>query len=606
MGALALLLKEAGHDVRGSDLALYPPMSTQLERAEIPVFEGFAPENLDWGPELMVVGNVCSADHVEVQAARERGIGLESFPSMLAKALLPERRALVVAGTHGKTTTSSLLAWMLRASGCDPSFLIGGVPENLGRGAQLGAGSAIVLEGDEYDTAFFDKESKFLHYQPKRAILTSVEYDHADIFDSIEEVRAAFIKFVGLIPADGQLVVARDDSEAMGVAAHAKCEVLTYRVLPNRDDDLSSADYVVKVLGAAAGGRRTDFEIFERGESLGRFSTAMAGRYNLANIVAAFAVARAEGAELPALRSAIRRFRGVQRRQELLGIAQGVRLLQDFAHHPTAVQVTTTALRRRYPEQNLHVCFEPRSSSSRRSVFFEGYTAAFDAATRVYIGPLHAPEKVPEGQRLDTVGLARAISTRGIPCEAFPTVEALAEELLEAVSPGDTVLFLTSGSFRGLPQLVLERLGDAVVFGRDEDVPGIDVLRGEMGMPALIDPSSVESLVIRGDEGAVVGAVSLQLSGDDAYLFGLAVTPDRRGEGLGWVLADSVLRRASVLGAHRVFLIAGESADFFAERLGFHQIDASALSAESREISNFVAALRDDSICMLHEFPSEG
>ncbi len=612
MGALAILLKAAGHEVRGSDTAVYPPMSTQLEAAGIEVFEGYGAANLEWGPEVVVVGNVCRADHVEVQAAQAAGVELESFPSMLARALLETRRSLVVAGTHGKTTTSSLLAWMLSASGLDPSYLIGGVPENLPQGAHLGAGEAIVLEGDEYDTAFFDKGSKFLHYRPTRAILTSVEFDHADIFDSLDEVRAAFRAFVELIPEDGELVVHRDDSEAMGVAAHCRGRVTTYRVLPDRDEDLASADYVVKVIRGGAA-RRTDFELYERGESLGRFSTSVPGRYNLGNIAAAFAVARAEGAGLEELRAAIRRFRGVKRRQELLGVAQGVRLLQDFAHHPTAVQLTTTALRRRYPDQALHVCFEPRSSSSRRSVFFEGYSAAFDAATRVYIGPVHAPEKVPEGQVLDTAALAKAIATRGVEAQAYGEIESLKAALHDAVGPGDTVVFLTSGSFRGLPQMLLDALGDAVVFGRGSDLEGINALMLEGGMPAVVDPQEVEHLVIRDpasngadNGGAIAGTVSLQLAGDFAYLFGLAVRPDRRGEGLGWVLADSIMRRARTLGARQVFLIAGASADFFADRLGFSELPAAELPPIASEISNFVTGLRPDSICMIYSLPEEG
>jgi UDP-N-acetylmuramate: L-alanyl-gamma-D-glutamyl-meso-diaminopimelate ligase len=579
MGALAILLKQAGHDVRGSDGPLYPPMSTQLERAEIPVFEGFGDANLEWGPDVVVVGNVCSKDHAEVLAAQARGHQLESFPSALGKLLLPERRPLVVAGTHGKTTTSTLVAWLLHASNTQPSWLIGGVPENLPRASHLGEGKAIVLEGDEYDTAFFDKESKFLHYQPHRAILTSVEFDHADIFDSIEDIRAAFRKFVELIPEDGDLVVHRDDSEAMGIAAHAKGRVSTYRVLPDHDDDVKSADYVVKVLRAGSS-RRMDFEIYERGENLGRFSTSMSGRYNLANIAAAFAVARAEGVDVEPLRQAIRRFRGVKRRQALLGVAQGIRLLQDFAHHTTAVQ-------------------------SRRSVFFEGYTSAFDAASRVYLAPLHAPQKVPEDQRLDTFALADAISTRGITAKAFGSIEPLRDAVLERAAPGDTILFLTCGSFGGLPQMVMDGLGDAVTFGRREDVPAINQLLLESGLPALVDPDQVETLVIKDAEGRVVAAVNLQLAESSVYLFGLIVKPNRRGEGLGWVLADSVMRWARTLGAKSVCLIAGSSADYFADRLGFSVVAADDLPEDAKGLSNFKHSLRPDSICMIYELPAE-
>jgi UDP-N-acetylmuramate: L-alanyl-gamma-D-glutamyl-meso-diaminopimelate ligase len=333
MGALAGLLKAAGHDVRGSDGPLYPPMSTQLAREKIPVFEGYAAANLSWGPDCVVVGNVCRSDHPEVVAAQATGVRLESFPSLLASTLLDTQRSLVVAGTHGKTTTSSVLTWMLRVAGRDPSWLIGGVPQNLGRGFHLGAGQLIVLEGDEYNTAFFDKKSKFLHYRPQRAILTSVEYDHADIFDSYEQVRDAFVEFVRLIPSDGLLVVDAGNAGAMEVAAAASCELASYRVFGrNEQPDPSSATYCVK-LTSRAGVRRTEFELWERGESLGQFSTLLLGAYNLGNVAAAFAVARAEGCEVEqrsgsgGLREAIRLFRGVKRRQELLGMVAGVRII---------------------------------------------------------------------------------------------------------------------------------------------------------------------------------------------------------------------------------------------------------------------------------------
>ena len=321
MGAFAGLLQAAGHEVRGSDTKLYPPMSTQLEAAGIPVFEGFCAENLDWGPDCVVVGNVCGRDHVEVVAAQARGLPLESFPSLLEKAMLPDRRPLVIAGTHGKTTTTSLVAWILTVAGQQPSALVGGVPINFERGHVFGRGPAIVLEGDEYDTAFFDKGSKFFHYRPHRAIVTSVEYDHADIFADLAAVEAAFVRFVELIPADGDLVVAAEDAGAMAVAKAARCPVTTYRVLAE-GDEVGSADYTCRV-AVKRGGGRTLFEVFERGHSLGEFSTTLVGTYNLANILAAAALARKEGVGVEELRDAIRRFRGGRRRQELVGIASG-------------------------------------------------------------------------------------------------------------------------------------------------------------------------------------------------------------------------------------------------------------------------------------------
>ncbi|NVB40796.1 GNAT family N-acetyltransferase [Pseudenhygromyxa sp. WMMC2535] len=605
MGALAGMLKAAGHDVRGSDGPLYPPMSTQLARAGIPVFEGYRAENLAWDPQCVVVGNVCRRDHVEVVAAEQRGITLESFPSMLESSLLSERRSLVVAGTHGKTTTSSLLTHLLRSAGADPSWLIGGVPQNLGTGSHLGGGDGIVLEGDEYDTAFFDKKSKFLHYRPAKAILTSVEFDHADIFDTYEQVRDAFVEFVALIPEQGLLVVDAGNPGAMEVAAQARCEVQTYRVLGrNEAPSADAATWCVRST-SRAGARRTSFEIYERGELVGKFSTLLSGNYNLANITAAFAVARSEGCTVEALGDAIRMFRGVKRRQELLGMVQGVRVIQDFAHHPTAVALTIGALRRRYPEQNLHVCFEPRSSSSRRDVFFAGYSQAFDGASRIYVAPVHAPEKVPDGQLLDVAALAAKLRERGLDAQHFATIEALAQSVLEKAAPGDTVVLLSSGAFGGLADRLLEGFGDAVTFAQPEDSAAIDALLTRFRMATLTDHEQVESLIIRpsrerrqsadnaGTElPELIGCVNLQLVGDQAFLFGLAVAEACRGEGLGWVLADSIMRRARTLGAREVYLIATETAEFFTDKLGFSLVEIDDIDPRVRALSNFAAANR--------------
>ena len=598
MGALARLLKEAGHEVRGSDTGIYPPMSDQLAQAQIPVWTGYDPEHLSWGPDRVVVGNVCKPDHPEVVAAQEAGIELESFPSMLAKALLTERDPLVVAGTHGKTTTTSLLAWLLRGAGADPSFLVGGGPQNLGTGAHLGKGRAIVLEGDEYDTAFFDKGAKFLHYQPKRAVLTSVEFDHADIFDDIEQIRGVFRKFVETIDPAGCLVVNMDNAEAMGVAVSAKCPVVTYRVLPDNDHDVTSADYCA-VVKSRPGARRTQFELLERGESLGVLSTQLLGRFNLGNALAALAIARAEGHPIEPLADALRRFRGVKKRQELLGLAQGVRVLFDFAHHPTAAQLTVTAIRKRYPEHQLHVCFEPRSSSSHRAAFADGFAGSFDAATRVYIAPLYRPEKVAEGERLDTVGLAKAIVGRGVDARAYPTIDALSEDLLERAVPGDTVLLLSSGSFGELGPKLLFSLGDPVMFGEPGETVAVNRLLEGYGLPAVLASDKVETLVMRSGPDAIVGVVSLQVAGDSAFLFGLAVTPERRGEGLGWILGDCVLRRCRTLGARRVYLLTTMAADFFASKLGFSHVDEAAVDEAVRATENFAAnASQPGAVCM--------
>ncbi len=605
MGALARLLKEAGHDVRGSDVAVYPPMSEQLARAEIPVLLGFSPDNLAWGPDCVVVGNVIGREHPEVLEAERRGLPLESFPSMLAKTLLSSRESLVVAGTHGKTTTTSLLAWILDRGGRDPTFLVGGVPLNFGIGARLGKGGALVIEGDEYDTAFFDKRSKFLHYRPRRAILTSVEYDHADIFADLDEVRAAFRAFVAQIPEDGDLVVHAEDSEAMGVAASARCRITTYRVMPEGTGAHvpGGADYVALARPRAAE-RRVVFELFERGVSLGEFATQLIGRYNLANVVAAVALARADAVALEDIRSAVRSFRGVKRRQELVGLAQGVRVISDFAHHPTAVSLTVTALRKHYPDAALRVCFEPRSASSRRRAFGDAFAASFDAASAVYIGPLYQPEKIPPDDRLDPFALARAIAARGVKARAFETVDALASAVIEAASPGDTVAMLTSGAFGGLSDKLLFGFGDPVTFATPEDLPNIDRLLARYGLPAIVASGDVETVVMRalpaaGGEPEIIGCCSLQVDHEAGFLFSLAVQPERRGTGLGWVLGDCVLRRARSLGLRRMYLLTNTAADFFAAKLGFSPISTISVDPGIRDGPNFTAAAaQPNAVCM--------
>lgn len=590
MGAFAGLLQEAGHDVRGSDTQLFPPMSTQLAAAKIPVFEGFRAENLDWAPDFVVVGNVCGREHVEVVAAQARGLALESFPSLLAKMMLPERRSLVVAGTHGKTTTSALLTWMLQVAGLQPSALVGGVPINLGRGYQFGHGPAIVLEGDEYDTAFFDKGSKFFHYRPFRAVITSVEFDHGDIFADLEAVKAAFVRFVALIPAEGDLVVNADDAGAMEVARAAACPVTTYRVLTD-GEETRAADYTCRAC-AKRGRGLVVFEVFERGVSLGEFQTTLVGNYNLGNILAALVVARMEGAETSALHDAVRRFLGVKRRQELLGIASGIRVVTDFAHHPTAVRLTTTAIRRRFPSGTLYVCFEPRSATSRRAVFADGYAESFAAASRVYVGPLFRPEKIPVEQRMDPSLLAKAIAGHGVEASAYSEVDELAQAVLAEASPGDTILLLTSGSFGGLGDKLLKALGDAVMFATPEDLPAVHALCKSYGLALTVPGDTTETLIIREPEGGVVGCVSLRMVGAQALLFNLAIDRERRGEGLGWMLADGILRRARMLGVQQVYLVTTDATDFFAGKLGATPASVEEIDPQIRTDPNFVIGER--------------
>ncbi|MBI5479830.1 MAG: UDP-N-acetylmuramate:L-alanyl-gamma-D-glutamyl-meso-diaminopimelate ligase [Deltaproteobacteria bacterium] len=570
MGSLAGLLKAAGHEVRGADENVYPPMSTQLAEQGIQAYPGFHAANLDWGPDRVVVGNVCRRDHVEVVAARERGLDLTSFPAVLADLFLAGRHSLVVAGTHGKTTTAALASFVLADAGRDPSFLIGGVPLDFGRGWHLGQGEAFVVEGDEYDTAFFDKGSKFFHYRPRTAILTSVEFDHADIFPDLAAVKAAFAKFVGLIPVDGLLVVAHSSPEALAVARSARCRVVTYGLDPR-----SGADYTAELVPGAPAGRQL-FEVRRRGEALCLFETGLCGRHNLENVLGVIAAMQGVGLDAAEIARGVRRFAGVKRRQEVRGVAQGVTVIDDFAHHPTAVRLTLQGLRARYGRARLVAVFEPRSATSRRQVFQREWAESFVDADEVLLAPLHAPERVPAAERLDVEQLVRDLRARGCAARVLPTVAEMVEHLA-GLAPGEVVVVMSSGGFGGLLEKLLARLGDAVEPAVHADLPGIRHLLGRLQLPDDgVEEHLRDFLVIRDAQRRhVIATAGVELYDDAGLLRSLAVVPERRGQGLGWMLADHALQRAAARGARRLYLLTESASDFFAKRCGFQPIDRS-------------------------------
>jgi UDP-N-acetylmuramate: L-alanyl-gamma-D-glutamyl-meso-diaminopimelate ligase len=569
MGSLAGLLKAAGHDVRGSDEHVYPPMSTQLAELGVPTFEGFRAANLDWGPECVVVGNVCRKDHVEVLAAQERQIPLESFPSLLGKLFLEGKHSVVVAGTHGKTTTSSILAHVLADAGRDPSFLIGGVPLNFRQSWRLGQGAEFVVEGDEYDTAFFDKGSKFLHYRPRTALLTSVEYDHADIFKDEEAVKATFRKFVALIPEEGTLFACAASPGALEVARAARCQVMTY----GRPG--SGADWTFEVSRRAPGGRVT-MEVARRGERLVSVETSLPGIYNLENVVGVIAVAAGLGVGLPEIARAVRRFLGVRRRQEVRGVAQGVTVIDDFAHHPTAIRETILALKGRHGPGKLIAAFEPRSATSRRNVFQADFADALSVADEVVLAPLYAPEKVPADERLDVERLAGDLRREDVPARLIPTVEETVAHIAERASPGDTVLVMSSGDYGGLHEKILARLGDPVMPARAEHKAKIGHLLDRVGiLHPVLDQFWPSYLVIPSatPQDPLVGCVAVENVGDVALLRMLAVAPERRGEGLGFVLVEAAENRARIQGVRQLYLVTDGAQGYFGEKLGFQAID---------------------------------
>jgi len=454
MAALACMLHEQGLTVTGSDTGVYPPMSELLATAGIPVRLGYGGENLAPAPDLVVVGNVIRAVNPEALALARLALPYLSLPQALAHFFLPGRMPLVVAGTHGKTTTSSMLATVLHTMDKNPGCMIGGVVEAFGRNSRVGGAPYFVIEGDEYDTAFFDKGSKFLHYQPQHAILTSVEFDHADIFADLDAVIATFRKFIALIPAEGSLTVCADDPLASELASAARCRVIRYGSHPAADWRL--VDY-------GADGRNTRFSVEVPGLGRQRFTVPMPGRHNVLNAMAVLALLHHLGLDLSSASRALTSFAGVKRRQQVRGEEGGITVIDDFAHHPTAVRETLAALRLAYPGRRLVCVFEPRTNSSRRRVFQQDYLGAFDAADLVLVRrPVPLADLPPEAQ-FSSEALVEGLRQRGLAADFFPDTEAILANLADQARAGDLVAILSNGGFDNIHERLLAQLRTARV-----------------------------------------------------------------------------------------------------------------------------------------------
>lgn len=446
MGALAGMLKSAGYRVTGSDEQVYPPMSDYLASLDIPVLEGYAPENLSPAPDLVVVGNVIRAINPEAAALGQAKIPYVSFPQALSHYFIAGKTALVVCGTHGKTTTSSLLATLLRSVGEAPSFMIGGIVQAFGRNFNIAPGPYFVAEGDEYDTAFFDKGPKFLHYRPQICILTSVEFDHADIYADFKAVQAAFRRLVAILPPDGCLVACLDDPAVAELAATSPCRVIGYGEAVGSDFRL--VDLAVTPQG-------TSFRVLKKGAVFGKFMSRMPGRHNALNSLAVIAVLDRLGFAAEAIGKALLDFQGVRRRQEVRGVARGVTVIDDFAHHPTAVRETLAALGQAYAGQRLIAVFEPRTNSSRRRVFQAAYEAAFDHATQVLVREATALTSLPEVERFSSAELVSGLRQRGLDAHYFAATEDILTFLNRQARTGDVVAILSNGAFDNIhPRLL--------------------------------------------------------------------------------------------------------------------------------------------------------
>ena len=452
MGALAGLFRQAGYAVRGSDEAAYPPMSTHLAVQGIPVLEGYDPAHLDPPPDLTIVGNACTPTHPEATVAREERLPQASFPEALGHYVLadPARHPIVVAGTHGKTTTTGLIIHLLAEAGCDPGFLVGGVMQDRETSYALGSGAPFVVEGDEYDSAYFDKRPKFVHYRPHRAVVTSMEFDHADIYADPQEYRRAFEAFVALLDADaGPLALCGDHEAVRSLAAHTQAPVRTYGLAAHND-------VTVRDVRETPDGQ--DATLVVDGESVAALHLPMHGRHNLQNALAASAMALAEGVSPEQIANGLASFPGMKRRQEVRGEPGGVLVLDDFAHHPTAVDATLRGIRAAHPERRLLAVFEPRSNSSRRKVFEAAYSRAFDAADRVFLKAPPVRHNDAADAMLDPSVVVERLRAQSIPANTFADVDTLLDALVRAARPGDVALLMSNGSFDGLHERLLTAL----------------------------------------------------------------------------------------------------------------------------------------------------
>lgn len=444
MAPVAAELHRLGWQVSGSDQNAYPPMSEFLARQGIPIRTPYAEANLPDKPDLVVIGNVISRGNPEAEAVLERRLPFCSLPELIRKQFLQGRRSLVVAGTHGKTTTSSLLAWVLETAGKHPSFLIGGLPKNFDRGARFTDSPWFVIEGDEYETAFFDKRSKFVHYLPEVAILNNLELDHVDIFDNVEAIQRSFSHLIRLVPRNGLVLANGDDANLKPLLKVGFCPVRTYGFKEGND---------VRAILVHLGSEDSVFEVDHL-----QYHLPLAGLHNVYNALAVVACARYCGVDAATIRTALLEFRGVRRRQDLLGMPGGIRVIDDFAHHPTAIQATLKALRLRHPECRLWAVFEPRSNTTRRNVFQSRLAEALCEADRVVVAPVARAAQLKESERLNVAQLVRDLRGYGRDAWEGENAAAIVELLARETRENDVVVLLSNGGFDNLARLLLERL----------------------------------------------------------------------------------------------------------------------------------------------------
>jgi len=455
MASLAGMLQARGALVTGSDEHVYPPMSTMLASLGIEVKQGYSPSNLTPAPDCVVIGNAIPRGNAEVEETLNRKLLYRSLAEVVKEEFIRGRRSLVVAGTHGKTTTTGIAAWVLDQGGLDPTFLIGGVAQNFGVSFRVTGSDYFVIEGDEYDTAYFDKGPKFMHYLPEIAIVNNIEFDHADIYADLAAVKLAFRRLMNLVPANGKLIAGWDSPHVRDVVAS-----FGPRLFTQLETFGMSSEARWQVRDANYAGELSSFKVFHEGKEWGQFKTPLIGDFNLLNCLAVIIAADAWGISRDSIAAALSSFKNVRRRAEVRGESQGVTVIDDFAHHPTAVRETLNALRNKYQQRRLIAVFEPRSWSSRLAVFQDEYAHAFAAADYVVIASVFDSQKVTEkGRMLDTDKLISDIARLSKPAFAMPGADEIIKRLLPELREGDVVAIMSNGGFGGIHEKLLAALG---------------------------------------------------------------------------------------------------------------------------------------------------
>ena len=444
MGSVAAALRERGLTVTGSDENIYPPMSTFLESRGVALNQGYRAENIPADAELIVIGNAMKRGNPEVEAILDRKLYYMSLPAVLRRFFLHGRHNLVVTGTHGKTTTTALLAWVMKGAGFDPSYVIGGIPKNLGKGALFNDSKYFVIEGDEYDTAFFDKRSKFIEYLPELLIVNNIEFDHADIFSDIEQIRRSFRHLLRIVPQSGMVLLNGDDPNCVSVAPESLAPIVEIGFSENCAQQIRDVAY------SSEGSR---FTLADE-----EYEVPLIGEFNVRNAAMAVSAARFYGAATDKIRAALGSFEGIARRQEVRGEARGVKVIDDFGHHPTAIAQTLTAMRHRYAGQRLWAVFEPRSNTTRRAVFQQELADALQLADGVFIAQVARLDQIPDSERLNPEAVVEAIADSGRPAFYEKNAAHIMDRLVPLLRAEDVVVVFSNGGFDGIHEKILSRL----------------------------------------------------------------------------------------------------------------------------------------------------